>query len=132
MLEKAGKRARMRQDLPIELIEMDVGAMSFQDNVFDTVVGSFILTVLPDPLRALQEIRRVCRPTGKLLVLEFTHSNNRVVSFIQDSVTPLTRAVYHAQVNREIIRLVESSGFQAVSAKEVGDGIVKIVQAVVP
>ena len=132
MLEKAAKRATMRRDISIELVTMDVSALSLQHGVFDAVVGSFILTVLPDPLSALREIKRVCKPGGMLLLLEFTRSDNRLLALLQGLVTPLTYVFYRARINRDILALVATSGFKIISAKGMADGLVKLICAVLP
>ena len=132
MLEKATARAARRPDIAIELLTMDVTELTFETALFDTIVGSFIFMVVPDPLKALQKIKQVCQPGSKLCLLEFTRSHNRLVAFFQDTATPLTQAMYHAQVNRDIVMLVQSSGFRISKIDEVGGGMVKIIQAVYP
>jgi len=132
MLERAAKRATARQDIPIELLTMDVSELAFADGTFDAVVGSFILTVLADPLKALREIKRVCKPGGTLLLLEFTRSDNKLVALVQDLVTPLTYAIYKAHLNRDLITLVQRSGYQITSAEAIGNGMVTLIQAVLP
>ncbi len=130
MLEQAVARTANRPDTAIELMAMDVGELTFDATLFDAVVSSFFLMVVPDPLKALQEVKRVCKPGGKLFLLEFTRSDNQLVAFLQDLATPLAHVVYRAHVNRDIVMLVQSSGFRIIKIKEVGDGIVKIIQAV--
>ncbi len=130
MLEKATARAASRPDITIELLTMDVSELTFDAALFDAVVGSFILMVVPDPLKVLQEIKRVCKPGSKLFLLEFTRSDNRLVAFLQNMVTPLTYAVYRAHVNRDIVMLVQSSGFKITKIEDVRGGIAKIIQAV--
>ncbi len=130
MLEKAAARTASKPGTVIELIAMDVTELTFEAAQFDAVVGSFILMVVPDPLKALQEVKRVCKPGSKLFLLEFTRSDNQVVAFLQGLVTPLTYAVYRAHVNRDIVTLAQSSGFRIIEIEDVGDGVVKIIQAV--
>jgi ubiquinone/menaquinone biosynthesis C-methylase UbiE len=130
MLEKATVKTAGRSDIVIELLTMDVSELTLEAALFDAVVGSFILMVVPHPLKALQEIKRVCKPDGKLFLLEFTRSDNQLVAFLQDLVTPFTHTVYHAHVNRDIAMLVQGSGFRIVNIEEVRDGIIKIIQAV--
>lgn len=132
MLERAVERATNRQEVSVELLTMSVVNMSFADDVFDVVVGSFIVTVLPDPLKALQAIKRVCKSGGTLLLLEFVRSDNALVAFLQDLATLFTHSVYRAHVNRDIARFAETAGFQAITSKKVGDGIVSIIRAVAP
>lgn len=131
MLEKAAARAATRQDVSIELRTMSVHQLSFEDGTFDAVAGSFVFTVLDDPLTGLQEIKRVCRSGDMLHLLEFTQSDNRLVALMQDLLTPLNRAIYRARMNRDIVGLVRRSGFQAVAVEAVGDGIVRCIRAVV-
>jgi len=47
-----------------------VTALPFQDAAFDLVTCRFVLMHLPDPMAALAEMRRVCRPGGALVVIE--------------------------------------------------------------
>jgi ubiquinone/menaquinone biosynthesis C-methylase UbiE len=129
MLEGAAKRAATRTDVGIELLRMDASELALDAAVFDTVIGSFALMVVPEPLKALQEVRRVCKPDGKLLLLEFAHSRNQLVAFVQGLVTPLTRAIYCAHVDRDISALVESSGFRIAAVEKVADGVVEIIRA---
>ena len=132
MLERASRRVVTRQDVSIELLLMDVTSLSFAADVFDVVIGSFVLTVLPDPFQALEAIKRVCKPGATLLLLELTRSDKELVAALQNLVTPFTHAVYGAYVNRDIVRLVESAGFPTIATEDVSDGIVNIIRAVVP
>lgn len=130
MLQKAARRITSRPDVDIELFKMDIRELNFDAASFDAVVGSFVLMVVPNPLEALQEVRRVCKPQGNLRLLEFTRSDNKVVGFTQGLVTPLTRAVYGAHAGRDVVMLVERSGFRIIAVEELVDGIVRIIQAV--
>lgn len=132
MLERASRRVVTRQDVSIELLLMEVTSLSLAADVFDVVIGSFVLTVLPDPFQALEAIKRVCKPGGTLLLLEFTRSDRELVAALQNLVTLFTHAMYGAYVNRDIVRLVESAGFPTIATEDVGDGIVNIIRAVVP
>lgn len=129
MLEKATSRAASRPDISLELLNMDATALSFEAAQFDTVVGSFILMVVPEPQKVLHEVKRVCKPGGKLFLLEFTRSDNPMVSLLQSLAQPLNHALYRAHINRDITLLVERSGFRITGIEEVWDGIVKIIRA---
>lgn len=129
MLEKARARANQRHDVTVELLKADLNDLTFEDNSFDAVVGSFILMVLPDPLKALKEIKRVCQPHGKIFFLEFTRSDSKIAAFFQDLLTPLTRAVYHAYLNRDIVGLIQRSGFRVTEGVRMSNGIVELIEA---
>ena len=52
--------------------QMDAIALSFDDASFDVVTVAFGVRNMTDPIGALRELRRVLRPGGRLLVLEFS------------------------------------------------------------
>src|SRR5439155_16626685 len=60
-----------RQHPALEYIEGDAQNLPFEDGSFDAVTIAFGLRNLADPLRGLNEMRRVLRPGGKAVVLEF-------------------------------------------------------------
>jgi ubiquinone/menaquinone biosynthesis C-methylase UbiE len=69
MLERALARAhRLGRQLSVET--MDAERLPFPDQSFDTVVSTLTLCTMPDPLRLLREMARVCRPDGRVLLLE--------------------------------------------------------------
>jgi len=78
------------------------------------------------------EMKRVCKPSGQLLLLEFTRSHNKLVAFIQDLVTPLTYAVYKAHLNRDILTLAQHAGYKIISVKAMGSDIITSLHAVLP
>lgn len=61
----------------------DVEALPFEENSFDCVVDTFSLCVFPKPLLALQQIARVLRPDGKLLLLEHSRSDFPLLGLYQ-------------------------------------------------
>jgi len=69
MLERARRRASVL-GLDVELREMDVQHLAFPDHIFDTVFATFVFCSVPDPVLGLRELRRVCKPGGRLLLLE--------------------------------------------------------------
>ena len=60
-----------RQHPAIEFIEGDAQNLPFEDGSFDAVTIAFGLRNLADPVRGLREMRRVLKPSGKAVVLEF-------------------------------------------------------------
>ena len=51
------------------LFEMDAESLDFPDASFDTVVAMYVITVVPNPEKAMSELRRVCKPNGDIYVL---------------------------------------------------------------
>lgn len=95
---------------PIELIEADIQALPFLDNTFDSVVSTCVFCSVPDPLVGLQELRRVCKPNGRILMLEHMRSDNKLVGIVMDMLNPLTVRLWGANINRETINTIERSG----------------------
>lgn len=69
MLERARRRAAAMPERDITLRELDAERMDFADDSFDCVTVPYVLSVTPHPARLVHEIRRVCRPDGRILVL---------------------------------------------------------------
>lgn len=57
-------------------IEADSQSLDFPDHYFDTVVDTFGLCSYDDPVKTLKEMARVCKPDGKILLLEHGRSKN--------------------------------------------------------
>ncbi len=90
MLDKARERvARLGLD-HIRLIEMDAADLKFPDESFDVVFACYLMTVVPDPVRVAAEMRRVCRPGGRVVFLNHFRSANPIVAGIERSLSPLT------------------------------------------
>ena len=66
----------------------DVEKMTFKDNVFDTVVDTFGLEYYVNPKKALQEMKRVCKKDGKILILTSGISNYEFLNYLLDFDTP--------------------------------------------
>ncbi len=56
--------------VPCDLRLMDVQALEFPDQSFDTVLATCVFCTVPDPLQGLREARRVVRPDGRVVLLE--------------------------------------------------------------
>ncbi|MED5617673.1 class I SAM-dependent methyltransferase [Ideonella sp. BN130291] len=69
MLERAMQRAAAMPERDITLALMNAERMSFADHSFDCVTVPYVLSVTPDPSRLVQEIRRVCKPGGHILIV---------------------------------------------------------------
>jgi phosphatidylethanolamine/phosphatidyl-N-methylethanolamine N-methyltransferase len=90
MLEKARER-KVREGLKnIRLLEMDAANLTFADNSFDIVYAPYLVSVVPDPVKVVREMRRVCRPGGKIIVLNHFRSANRMLSSLERMISPFT------------------------------------------
>jgi phosphatidylethanolamine/phosphatidyl-N-methylethanolamine N-methyltransferase len=91
MLDRARARlAEMPGRTHIELREMDATSMSFEDATFDVVYAPYILNVVPNPLAVASEMRRICRPGGRIILLNRFRSHDRIFGAIDDAVSTLS------------------------------------------
>ena len=82
MLKLARKRAA-RLERSVTLIQGDAQQLPFKKESFDTVVDTFCLCTYPNPVKALREIKRVCKRGGQILLLEHGKSSNSFVERVQ-------------------------------------------------
>jgi phosphatidylethanolamine/phosphatidyl-N-methylethanolamine N-methyltransferase len=90
MLEKARERVQREGLRNVRLIEMDAGALTFADDSFDIVYAPYLVSVVPDPVKVVREMRRVCKPGGKIIVLNHFRSANPILSRVERAISPFT------------------------------------------
>jgi phosphatidylethanolamine/phosphatidyl-N-methylethanolamine N-methyltransferase len=90
MLEKARERAARPEASPVRLLQMDAAALRFADDSFDIVYAPYLISVVPDPVKVAQEMRRVCRPGGRIIFLNHFLSPNVFLSRIERLLSPAT------------------------------------------
>jgi phosphatidylethanolamine/phosphatidyl-N-methylethanolamine N-methyltransferase len=90
MLDKARERVRREGLRNVRLMEMDASEMRFADDAFDVVYAPYLISVVPDPVKVAREMRRVCRPGGKIIILNHFRSANPILSRLERALSPLT------------------------------------------
>lgn len=100
-------------DIPVEMIALELGQIQAADASFDSIVCTFTLCTIPDPLAALQEMRRVLKPGGQFLFGEHGRAPDLKVRVWQDRLTPLWRPLAGGcHLNRDIPALLKAGGFR--------------------
>jgi len=90
MLEKARERAARDGLRQTRLLQMDAADLKFADDTFDIVYAPYLISVVPDPVKVACEMRRVCRPGGRIIFLSHFLSANPLVSRVERLISPLT------------------------------------------
>ena len=90
MLEKARARVQRQGLRNIRLLEMDAAHLTFADDSFDIVYAPYVISVVPDPVQVVREMRRVCRPGGKIIVVNHFRSPNPILSCLERAMSPFT------------------------------------------
>ena len=120
MLERARKRAS-RLDRSPELRVADAESLPFDDGRFDTVTATCVFCSVDDPVRGLEEIRRVVKPDGEVRLLEHVRPRNPILGKLFDWLTPVTRRLMGPEINRRTEENVEAAGLEIVDVRR--DGI---------
>ena len=89
MLDKAEVKKEYYGLSNLDLYDMDASSMTFADNTFDKVIAAHVITVVPDPLKTLNEIKRVCKKEGEIFILNYTGCNNKVISRFEEFISPV-------------------------------------------
>lgn len=127
MLAKAREKAK-KLNKQVELIQMDAQNMDFADNTFDMVFTTCVFCSVPDPVKGLKEIRRVCKPNGKIIMIEHVRSERKVLGLIMDVFNPLTVNLWGANINRRTVENIQKAGFTRVNDTNlIGDIVKKII-----
>jgi phosphatidylethanolamine/phosphatidyl-N-methylethanolamine N-methyltransferase len=90
MLEKARDRVSRENISGVRLVQMDAVDLKFPDDSFDIVYAPYLISVVPDPVKVAQEMRRVCRRGGRIVFLNHFLSPNLVLSRLERLISPLT------------------------------------------
>lgn len=106
-------RKRMRQaGLEVELLTLSAESIPMPDQSFDTVLMTFTLCSIPDPVAAVREMRRVLKPEGRLLFCEHGLAPDASVRRWQQRLTPIWKPLAGGcHLDRDIPALLRAGGF---------------------
>ena len=91
MLAQAqARKVRGQMDNIVQLSVMDAENMEFEDNSFDKVVAMYVASVVPNPERLVDEMCRVCKPNGRIVFVNYFHSQNPLLGAIESLLAPLS------------------------------------------
>lgn len=127
MLEKAKERAGKLR-LKVNLLQMDAQAMDFPEEAFDTVIATCVFCSVPDPVKGLQEIRRVCKKDGNIIMLEHVRSKNRFLGFLMNLMNPVVVRIIGANINRDIVDNLKKAGVTVHTEENLMMDIVKYLE----
>ncbi|MDF2500848.1 MAG: Methyltransferase type 11 [Anaerosporomusa subterranea] len=126
MLAKAAKRAP-RCSAPVILYEMDAQSLSFADDSFDTVLATCVFCTVPEPIKGLREMRRVCKPGGTIILVEHMRSRRPWLGKVMDWLNPLSVSLLGDHINRHTVENVRKSGIQVVEVADLSGDVVRLI-----
>lgn len=89
MLKRALRRIAEEDMSQVSLALGNALELPFADDRFDHVLLSHVVTVVSDPVKLIEETRRVTRPGGQIVIINHFQSTNRVVGSIEKMIRPL-------------------------------------------
>lgn len=124
MLEIARQRAR---SVPVEFCLADTERLPFPEHAFDTVVSSFAACTFPDPVAAVREMARVCRKSGRVLMLEHGRSSIEPFGWWQDEFADFQARHLGCHWNREPLEIAQEAGLRVVRAGRLLFGVLHLL-----
>lgn len=103
----------------VNVQKMNANHLSFADNSFDAVLGNLFISATSDPKGALEEMKRVCKPGGHLVLMNHFRSTNPILSKVEDGLAPLAKSVLGFNSSLDMEALLRSGGLKAKKVKKV-------------
>lgn len=112
MARRAIERARSAR-ASVNVFQLDAQRLPVEDESIDVVVGTLVMCTIPDPSRALAELRRVLRPGGNYLFIEHVRSESPRLARWQDRLeSPWGLVTGGCHPNRRTVDLIRGSGLK--------------------
>lgn len=111
MLEEAEKKVRENRFNNVKLIKMDATKMEFEDNSFDSIMAAYFISTVPEPVKVVHELKRVCRKGGRIVFLNHFMNRNRFIAGFEKMISPLCcRIGFRTDLN--LYELLEETGLK--------------------
>lgn len=112
-LQHMARKRYAGSPLSVEFLLQSAETLPLPEKSIDTVVMTWTLCSIPDPLKTLAQMRRVLKPNGKLIFIEHGRSPDSAVAAWQDRLNPFWKRVAGGcNWNRKIDGLLDVAGFQ--------------------
>lgn len=111
-MHRLARKRIARAGLEVELVALSAEQIPLDDARFDSVLVTYTLCSIPDPVAALSEMRRVLKPGGTLLFCEHGRAPDDSVRRWQDRLTPVWKKIAGGcHLNRDVPLLLRDAGF---------------------
>jgi SAM-dependent methyltransferase len=129
-LDPARVRSARAHRAPIPLAIADAHQLAWASQTFDSVVGTLVFCSIPEPARALSEVRRVLKPGGRLYLVEHVRSHQAWLGALQDALAPAWHwATGGCNLNRNTEGAVRAAGYEVERVRVGFGGLLKLMIA---
>ncbi len=108
---------------------MDVEALTFPNNSFDSAVATFVFCSVPQPLIGFRELNRVVKPGGDIWLMEHVRINRPIIGSLMDVLNPIIVRTMGANINRQTVKNVETAGLKILSVTDLSGKLVRLIHA---
>lgn len=130
MIEHAHSKRKQAQ-VPIDMVQASAEKLPFDSNQFDTVVATLVFCTISNPEKAIEEIKRVCKPGGKILLFEHVKMENRFLAGLQDLLNPAWKKMADGcNLNRDTLGLLKKHHLSVLKVDNYYKGLFIFVEAV--
>ncbi|HEX5711190.1 MAG TPA: methyltransferase domain-containing protein [Sulfuricurvum sp.] len=129
MLEIARRKTARLGLHKMPLINMDIEAMSFPNNTFDTIISTFVFCTVPHPDQGLRELYRVLKPGGKAIFLEHMKSDSKGFNTLLWMIEKVATPLLGTSMLRETEKGIENAGFTILSSENKVFDILRLIVA---
>jgi ubiquinone/menaquinone biosynthesis C-methylase UbiE len=128
MRTKSLKRIDL-SSVPIQTYLIKAEKLPFPENTFDTVVGTLVFCTIPDPKKALSEIKRVSKPDARLLLFEHVKMEQPFLAKMQEGLTPFWKRICDGcHLNRDTVSLLRESDFSIENVYPYYNGLFVVIE----
>ncbi len=119
MLNQARKRLHSLSIHNVQLFKMDATHLGFPDNSFDRILAAYFISTVPNPVKVILEMKRVCRPGGYLVFLNHFECEVPVIGSIEKRLSPIFyRLGFNTGLNLQ--EWMEQTGLDVESVEKIG------------
>ena len=110
------------------LIQADAQSLPFGEHEFDAAFATLVFCSIPEPILAFEELRRVIRPGGRIVLLEHVRPDG-ILGPVFDQLNHLTVALADDHFNRQTANLAADAGLKVTEVRKKLGSIVNLIIA---
>lgn len=118
MLEKARERVQELKLDHVQLLKMDATRLELPDNQFDRVLAAYFISTVPDPVKVVEEMKRVCKPGGYLVFLNHFLNENAAIGLLERVFSPLFYRIGF-NTDLDLHKLMQDTGLEIETKEDI-------------